>query len=104
MKKFVFAIAAVAFSLSAVSAQANGWGKGTSNGSVSSGLINISPSIQTGNLKLLSGTSILNGVGILNGNNVSGILNGNKTGIVSGVLSGIGISGILGGNSYKVRK
>jgi hypothetical protein len=97
MKKIVITIAAVAaVSLSTAAARAGGWGSGFSHGSmangngVSSGLLNLSPSIGLGNVKLLNGISVLNGSPILSGN-----------GILSGVLSGIGVSGILSGNNNR---
>ena len=101
MKKIAMTLAAAAVSLSTVTAQAGGWGSGDGNNS--KGLINVSPSIDLGNIKLLNGTSVLNDLPILSGNVVSGILNGNDIGNVGGVLSGIGIN-ILGGNSYKLKK
>lgn len=110
MKSFVIVTtAALAMALSGVSAQAGGWGgKNSSTHNHSSGLVNVSPSVHTGNLNLLNGTSVLNNSPIASGNVVSGILNGNKTG--NGVANGNGILGgtlgILGGNSskYSVRK
>lgn len=72
-KSIAFAIVA-ALSMFAVPAYANG----TGNTNLSTGgLINVSPSIQTGAIKLLSGQ----GNGILNN---SGVLSGNNTGV--GVL------------------
>ena len=103
MRKIVITIAAVAVSLSTIAAQAGGWGSSFGNrymangNGVSSGLLNLSPSIGLGNVKLLNGVSVLNGSPILSGN--SGILSGN--GILSGVLSGIGVSGILSGNNNR---
>lgn len=96
MKKIVITIAAAAVSLSTVAAQAGGWGSSFGNrtmangNGVSSGLLNLSPSIGLGNVKLLNGVSVLNGSPILSGN-----------GILSGVLSGIGVSGILSGNNNR---
>ncbi|TPI14365.1 hypothetical protein FJW06_10335 [Mesorhizobium sp. B4-1-3] len=92
MKKFVFALtAAVVVSFSPAGAYAGGWGG--SSGS----LINVSPNV---NLGALNG--VLNGNNILNGNVVSGILNGNKTNVVSGILSGIGVN--VGSNNYSLKK
>jgi hypothetical protein len=97
MNKFAFVVAVAAVSFYSVGAQAGGFGGKTKiiggNSGVSSGLINVSPSIGLGNVTALN--NILSGNGILSGNVVSGILNGNKTG--NGILSGIGLSGI-GGN------
>jgi hypothetical protein len=108
MKTFIIVTtAAAALALSGVSAQAGGWGGGSSH-NYSSGLINVSPSVRTGNVNLLNGTSVLNNSPIASGNVVSGILSGNQTG--SGIGNGNGILGgtlgILGGNSskYSVRK
>ena len=101
MKKIVLACAAVAVSFSTVAAEAGGWGGSSignsfrSNGNgYSSGLLNISPTVGLGDVNLLGGSAILSG------NRVSGILNGNTTGVVSGVLSGIGnvLSGVGVGN------
>lgn len=106
MKKFAFAFAAVAFSFSVATAHAGGSGFGSrSTGNVgqsSGGLINISPSLGLNNI----GVNLLNGSPILSGINISGILSGNQTGVVSGLLNGLGV-GILGtgagGSSYKVK-
>lgn len=110
MNKFTFVLAVSAVSFCSVGANAGGFGGSTKvvggNSGVSSGLINISPSIGLGNVTALN--NILSGNALLSGNVVSGILNGNKTSGVSGVLSGIGLTGIggnlLGGNnSYKLQ-
>jgi hypothetical protein len=97
MKKFV-AIAAVvtAVSFSAVSAQAGGWGYNGQN-TYSSGLINVSPSLKTGNIGVLNGlgVGILNGSPIASGNVVQGILSGNDVLGGNGVLNG-NSTGILG--------
>ncbi|PWJ83952.1 hypothetical protein C7441_107112 [Pseudaminobacter salicylatoxidans] len=105
MNKFAFAFAAVAFSFSVATAHAGGGFGSRSAGNVghsSGGLINISPSLGLNNI----GVNLLNGSPILSGINVSGILSGNKTGVVSGVLNGLGV-GILGtgagGSSYKAK-
>lgn len=99
MKTFTLTLAAAFVSCSAIAAQAGGWGKTSythvgHNQTSTGGLINVSPSLGLGDVNVLNG--ILNGSAILSGNNISGILNGNKTG--NGILSGIGV-GILGGNS-----
>lgn len=103
MKKFVFALTAVVVSFSTVGAYAGGFGGSTKlfggNSGVSSGLINVSPSIGLGNIKALN--NILSGNAILSGNVVSGILNGNKTNVGNGILGTVGAT-ILGGNSYKM--
>ena len=93
MKKYALMLAVAVVSLSSVTAEAGGWG----NNKKSAPLVNVSPSVDLG--KIVIG-DVLNGNNILSGNIVSGILNGNKTGI----LSGIGV-GILSGNkSYSLKK
>ena len=87
MKKFALMLAAAAVSLSTVTAEAGGWGNKKSKS-----LINVSPSIDLG--QVVVGNGILNGNNVLSGNIVSGILSGNRTGL----LSGIGV-GILSGNN-----
>jgi hypothetical protein len=108
MKTFIIVTtAAAALALSGLSAQAGGWGGGNSH-NYSGGLINVSPSVRTGNVNVLNGTSVLNNSPIASGNVVSGILSGNQTGNGIGNGNGIlgGTLGILGGNSskYSVRK
>lgn len=93
MKKIL--MTAIVVSMSTVASYAGGWGGGSNS------LINVSPSVDLGDVTALNG--ILNGNAILNGNNVSDVLNGNQTGVGNGILSGIGV-GILSGNSYKLRK
>jgi hypothetical protein len=101
MNKFAFALSVTAISLYAASANAGGFGKTSNkiggNTGVSSGLINISPSVGLGDFNLMNG--------ILSGNVVSGILSGNVVG--SGNFNGIGLTGIgsnlIGNNtSYKL--
>ncbi|KQZ81391.1 hypothetical protein ASD64_10390 [Mesorhizobium sp. Root157] len=103
MNKITVVLAAAAVSFWTVGAQAGGgWGTTGGNYGLSSGLINVSPSVGLGNVSVLNG--IGNGNAILSGNVVSGILNGNKTNIgsgINGVLSGIGVN-LFGGNSYKM--
>lgn len=101
MKTFTLTLAAALVSCSAIAAQAGGWGKSSyahvgHNQTSTGGLVNVSPSIGLGDV------NVLNGSAILSGNNVSGILNGNKTG--NGILSGIGVggNGILNSKSYKL--
>ena len=95
-----FATVATALSFSAVTAQAGGWGSsgwgnnGNSNTSAG-GLVNVSPSIQTGNIGVLNGIKILNGSPIASGNVVSGILSGN--GVLSGNNTGVGVLGLGSG-------
>ncbi|TPM38152.1 hypothetical protein [Mesorhizobium sp. B2-3-4] len=102
MNKFIVIFAAVAVASSVGAAEA-GCGSGGSGGwgGGSSSLINISPSIDLGKVDVLNG--VLNGNNVLSGNLVSGILSGNKTGLVGGVLSGIGIN-LAGGNDYRIGK
>lgn len=101
MKKFTLVLTAAAVSFSTVGADAGGWGKTRTGGNtgVSSGLINISPSIGLGDITALN--DVLNGNAILSGNKTNvGILSGIG---VSGILSGIGLN-VLGGNSYKLHR
>lgn len=93
MKKFAIVLAAAVVSFSTAGAYAGGWGGNSGS------LINVSPSVDLGKVTALNG--VLNGNGILSGNVVSGILDGNKTNVLSGVLGGIGVN-VLGGNSYKL--
>lgn len=67
-------------------------------GNTSAGLINISPSISTGNIGVLNGLSVLNGCPILSGNNGSGILNGLAVS-VSGILWQRLFQTLSGGNN-----
>lgn len=104
MKKYAALIAlATAVSFTAASAQAGGWGS-PGHGQVSSGgLLNLSPSIQTGNLNLLSGIGVLNNSSILSGNVISGIVKGNNNNVGHGNVSGhqnaVG-NGFIGGGSF----
>src|SRR5690606_30521028 len=109
MNKFAFVVAVAAVSFYSVGAQAGGFGGKTKiiggNSGVSSGLINISPSIGLGNVTALN--NILSGNAILSGNVVSGILSGNRTNVGNGILGTVGLSGIgsalVGNNtSYKL--
>jgi hypothetical protein len=108
MKTFIItATAALTMALSSVSAHAGGWGSSNWNGynshQQSSGLINVAPSVRTGDLNLLNGLGVLNNSPIASGNVVSGILSGNKTGngiLGNGVLNGSTL-GILGGNGQR---
>ncbi|WP_315923832.1 hypothetical protein [Mesorhizobium sp. SP-1A] len=105
--KYAFVLATAIVSLSTAGAYAGGCNCGSTKigGStgISSGLINVSPSIGLGNISALNG--IANGNAILSGNVISGILSGNKTGVlngVGGVLNGLGVN-LLGSNaSYKL--
>jgi len=98
MKKHAFVLAFAVVSFSAASAYAGGFNKGGSTG-VSSGLINISPSIGLGDVTALN--NVLSGNAILSGNTVSGILNGNTTNVLSGILGTVG-NAVSQGNSYKL--
>lgn len=104
MKKFAaFASLAALLSLSALPAEAGGWGRSTGHQQSSGGIVNISPSVQTGNLNLLSGIGILSNSSILSGNVLSGIVNGNHNNVGNGNVSGqqnaVG-NGIIGGGSF----
>jgi hypothetical protein len=85
MKKYLAIIAAAStMSFGTVAAHANGWGSSyNGNNNYSSGLINVSPTVRTGNIGLLNNIGVLNNSPILSGN---GILSGNNTGI--GVIGG----------------
>ncbi len=104
MKKYaaLFALAA-AVSFGTVSAQADGWGKTGHRQASSGGLLNVSPSLQTGNLNLLSGIGVLNNSSILSGNVLSGIVKGNNNNVGHGNVSGrqnaVG-NGFIGGGSF----
>jgi hypothetical protein len=99
MKIIVTTCAAIAFAMASGAAHAGGWG---SNGSfnLSSGLVNVSPSVGIGSVNALNGIAVLNGSPILSGNNVSGILSGNSTGILSGIGAGI----LTNSKSYSLGK
>lgn len=109
MNKFTLVLAVAAVSFYTVGAEAGGFGGKTKiiggNSGVSSGLINVSPSIGLGNVTALN--NILSGNAILSGNVVSGILSGNRTNVGNGILGAVGLSGLgsaLAGNrtSYKM--
>lgn len=105
MKKLAFAAAFAAVSFWGFSAQAGGLSLGNIVGGatgVSSGLLNVSPTIGLGNVSVANGNSILNGAGVLNGSNVSNILQG-TVGVANGVLSGVNL-GVLGGNTTNMSK
>lgn len=104
MSKFAAFIAlAAVVSFTAIPAQAGGWGKTTGHLQSSSGLVNIAPSVQTGNLNLLSGIGLLNNSSILSGNVLSGIVSGSNNNVGHGNVSGrqnaVG-NGIVGGGSF----
>ncbi len=103
MKFAAFAALATALSLSAMPAEANGWGNRGNSNTSGGGLLNLSPSIQTGNLNLLSGIGILNNSSILSGNVLSGIVKGNGNNVGHGNVSGSGNfvgNGLIGGGSF----
>jgi len=108
MKKYAFALTVVICSFSAAGAHAGGFGhkagstnvfRSGGNTGVSSGLINISPSIGLGDVTALN--NVLSGNAILSGNAVSGILSGNTTNVLSGILGSVG-NAVSQGNSYKL--
>lgn len=105
MRKYIVAATAAILSFSSFAAQAGGWG-GTHTSA--GGLINISPSVDVGDItalnKALNGNGILNGSAILNGNKLSGILNGNDTSVGSGILNNIGAGILTGGKGGKRSK
>lgn len=104
MTKSILFAAAVALSFVATPVLANGWGgshKAPTNyghsghNSQSAGLVNVSPSVQLGNIGVANG--VLGNSAILSGN---GILSGNNTGI--GVLgTGTGLLNNIVGNVRK---
>jgi hypothetical protein len=96
VKKFAAAFCAIVVSFAPATVHAGGWGGGGSKP-----LINVSPSVDVDDVKVLNG--IGNGNAILSGNNVSGILNGNKTS-VGDILGGLGVGILSGNNSYKLKK
>jgi hypothetical protein len=108
MNKYAFALTVAVCSFSAAGAYAGGFGhKGSTNmfrsggnTGVSSGLINISPSIGLGDVTALN--NVLSGNAILSGNTVSGILNGNNTNVLSGILGTVGNAVSQGNHSYKL--
>jgi hypothetical protein len=102
MKKFALALAIAAVSFSAAGAQAGGFGRHGGHAGASGGLINVSPSIGLGNIGVLNG--VLSGNAILSGNNVSGILNGNTTNVLSGILGSVTNVVTQGNRSYKLRR
>lgn len=104
MKKFAaFASLAAVLSFAALPAEAGGWGRSGASQQSSGGLVNISPSVQTGNLNLLSGIGVLNNSSILSGNVLSGIVKGNNNNVGNGNVNGqqnaVG-NGIVGGGSF----
>lgn len=95
----VFAIV----SMCAIPAHAGGWGKSSGSQQVSSGLLNVSPSVQLGNVGLLNGLNILGGSSILSGNTLSGIVKGNGNNVgtanTNGHQNAVG-NGFVGGGSF----
>lgn len=116
MKKILIAAVSVAaLSLTAVSAEAGGWGhhrggefhsttSNHGNFGQSSGLVNVSPSLGLGDISLLNGLSVLNGSPIASGNVLSGILSGNRTGIGNGILGNVSLGILGGGNRTSIRR
>ena len=106
MKKYAFALTVAICSFSAAGAYAGGFGhkggdiyRSGGNTGVSSGLINVSPSIGLGDITALN--NVLSNNAILSGNAVSGILSGNNTNVLSGILGSVG-NAVSQGNSYKL--
>lgn len=102
MKKYAFALTVAVCSFSTVGAYAGGFGHRGGSTGMSSGLINISPSIGLGDITALN--NVLSGNAILSGNVVSGILNGNNTNVLSGILGTVGNAVSQGNRSYKLRR
>lgn len=104
MKKFAaFASLAALLSFAAIPAEAGGWGRSGASQQSSGGLVNISPSVQTGNMNILSGIGVLNNSSILSGNVLSGIVTGSHNNLGNGNVNGkqnaVG-NGIVGGGSF----
>ncbi len=97
--KTIIAAAVLAFGFATAPASAGGWGYTPSNSYHSSGLVNVSPNVRTGNINVLNGTQLLNASPILSGNS---ILNGNRTSAGNGILGGT-LNNLLGGNRYSLR-
>ena len=103
LKLIAFAALSSTLTFAAVPAMAGGWGKSGTTQSSYGGFVNISPSVQTGNIALLSGIGLLNNSNILSGNVVSGIVSGNNNNVghgnVTGSQNAVG-NGIIGGGSF----
>ena len=96
MNKFI-AVVALASGLSMSAAQAGGWGGHNGHTNASSGLVNVSPTINTGNItgisNVLNWSPILSGNSILSGNNAGiGVL-GTGTGLLNTVIGSPNRSG-----------
>jgi hypothetical protein len=103
LKLIIFVALSACITLATVPATAGGWGK-SGHGQVSSGgLLKLSPSIQTGNLNLLSGIGILKNTSLLSGNVLSGFVKGSNNNVGNGNVSGrqnaVG-NGFVGGGSF----
>lgn len=106
----LIASAAVAASMTfvAMPAMAGGWGKTSTSQSSYGGFVNISPSVQTRDIAILSGIGVLNNANILSGNVVSGIVKGNNNNVGHGNVTGSqnpvgnGIIGSLGNTVNKL--
>ena len=92
-KTIVTLVTAAAVSLSVGAAHAGGWGS-KGHKARSGSLVNVSPSVDVGDITALNGNRILNN---------SAILSGNSTNVGNGILSGIGV-GILSGNKSGGKK
>lgn len=104
MKKIaLFAVVAAAVSSVAIPANAGGWGRTSTTQASQGGLLNVSPSIQLGDLGVANGLSILGGASILSGNVLSGIVKGANNNVgqgnVAGRQNGVG-NGLIGGGSF----
>ncbi|MBI1619134.1 hypothetical protein [Aquamicrobium zhengzhouense] len=103
LKYIAFAAVSTCLTFSALPAMAGGWGKSGASQSSYGGFVNISPSVQTGNLALLSGIGVLNNSNILSGNVISGLVKGNNNNVGHGNTTGsqnaVG-NGIIGGGSF----
>ena len=88
LKLIAFAALSSTLTFAAVPAMAGGWGTSGTTQSSYGGFVNISPSVQTGNIALLSGIGLLNNSNILSGNVVSGIVSGNNNNVGHGNVTG----------------
>lgn len=114
MKKIaVFAVVTAAISTAAIQAHAGGWGRTSTTQASQGGLINLSPSIQLGDLGIANGLNILGGASLLSNNVLSGFVKGannnigqsNVTGSQNAVGNGV-IRGSIGNtfNSFGVSR
>lgn len=102
MKKIaVFVAVAAAISSAAVPAHAGGWGRTSTTQASQGGLINLSPSIQLGDLGIANGLNILGGASLLSNNVLSGLVKGANNNVgqsnVTGHQNAVG-NGVIRGS------